>query len=186
MSETWHGITLAEVINAGFRNIRNNLRTVHRLISSDGTEYTFDTATKGAVIAVDNYLTWEFIAPQGFLVTLGDTVGDFFDNLAAAEAAHSVQAWDDFAVFLSDNAALINGELTQGAPATVTLAAGTSYSASVPLVTTFSDFSDLTLWLKGWMGAAALAADAAEAFDGGDVRFSLTAEDTTISCTFRG
>ena len=186
MSEAvWRGIALAEVTGAKLRNIWNGLRTVRRLVTSGGIDYTFDTSESGGVIDSDNYLAWEFIAPDGFAVDPGETVGDFFDNLYAAEQLDSVQDWDDFAVFVGENADMINSELSPPTQATVTLAAGTSYAATINQVTAFANFADMVLWFKGCMSAAALAADSEEAFSGGTVAFSLTAEDTTISFVFR-
>ena len=186
MSEEWNGITLAEVRTAYFRNIGNTLFTVRRLLDIDAdVDFTFNTSSNGAVVIKDSYLTWEFIAPDNYSVSPGNTVGDMFTNLELAVTANPVQAWEDFAGFLNNNGSMINSYLSEGASATITDAQGNTYPGTVHQMPSFNDFADVTAWMKTWMGSSVLAASSSVMMQSGSVvHFSLTSSDVTIQCNF--
>lgn len=187
MSESWHGIMLAEVKTAVFKNLRNNLRTVHRLLDDNyGTDFSFDTGANGAVIVTNNFMSWEFAAPNAFFLKAGSTVADLFDNLEALTTSRPVPAWDDFALFMNRNKDAVNSFLQNGAAATVKDASGVSYSGEVHQITAFEDFPDCVAWLKTWMGSGILAESSSVVYAAQNViQFSLTSANTTISCTFK-
>lgn len=187
MSESWNGITLAEVRNAYFRNIANVLRTVQRLADHiESVEYEFDTGSNGAVIISNNYMSWEFIAPNNYTVTAASTVDGLMDHLAASTASNPVSAWEDFAGFLNEQRGTINLFLTEGGSATITDANNQTYAGTQHLVPGVSSFSEIVSWMKSWLGSAFLAADSSVVASGNNsTYFSLTAGGTTIECTFK-
>lgn len=186
MSETWNGITLAEIRTAYFRNVGNTLYTVRRLLDIGADmDYTFNTTSNGAIIVKDNYLTWEFIAPENYTVSPGNTVADMFTNLESAVTTNPVPAWEDFAGFLNGKKATINTFLTEGASATITDAQRNTYPGTVHPMPTFSCFADVAVWMETWMGSSVLAASSSVMMQSANVvHFSLTASGVTIQCSF--
>lgn len=187
MSESWNGITLAEVRHAVFKNIRNDLRTVTRLVdTTSGTNYAFETAKNGAIIVSNNYLNWEFVAPTDFQLDPGELVSDFFDNLITAVTNRRVAAWDDFSVFIDGYKSTINVFLQNGASATITDANGNTYPGTVHKIDFFTNFADCVSWMKTWMGSEILGENSSIVYASQNVvQFSLAASGTTISCTFK-
>lgn len=187
MSESWNGITLAEVRHAVFKNVKNEIRTVARLVdTTKGTNYEFNTAKNGAIVISNNYLNWDFVAPTDFKINPGALVSDFFDNMQAAVTSRPVPAWDDFAVFLNGYKATINMFLTEGASATITDASGNTYPGTVHKIQFFTCFADCVAWMKSWMGNEVLNESSGVMYESQNViQFSLTASGTTISCNFK-
>ena len=187
MSEEWNGITLAEVRSAYFRNIINALHTVKTLRDFGvDLEYNFDTASNGAVITSNNYLSWEFISPNNYPVPSGATVSDLMTNLKTSVTASPVSAWEDFAGFLNDNAMTINSYLTNGDSAVITTANGDTYPGTVRTLYTFNSFADVVDWMHQWFGSAALSAQSSVMFvSANQFAFSLSNSGVTISCTFK-
>ena len=187
MSEEWNGIRLPEVRTASIQRLGGLLNSVARLVDlSQNVDYTFDTASNGAVIVSNNYLTWEFIAPTGYEISPALTVSGLMDNLTSATAETPVPAWDEFAGFLNDYRGTINQFLTEDGSATVIDAQNNTYAGTQHLVPTVSDFPDLIVWLKSWFGLDFLAASSSVVFeDASTVHFALSAEGVTIDCTFR-
>lgn len=187
MSESWNGITLAEIRHAAIKNLKNNFMTVARLIDPEaGTNYEFETWKSGAIIVSNNYMNWKFIAPNDFELDPGTTVDSFFENMKDAVTKSPVAAWDDFAVFLNGRKSTINLFLTNGAEATITDASGNTYPGTVHKIESFSNFADCVSWLKSWMGEEILAEDSGVIYANDNViQFSLTASGTTISCNFK-
>ena len=183
----WNGIPLASIRTAYFQNIVNALATVQRLIDSDaGVDYRFDTETNGSVIIDDNYLTWEFVAPDDYGMQFGDTVADIFTNLESKVTNDPVTAWEDFAGFLSDQRATINDYLTEGDSATITDVQGNTYAGTVHQVPAFNNFADVVVWLRSWLSSEMLAAPSSVVMLANNlVGFALTSGDTTIRCGFQ-
>lgn len=187
MSEEWNGIRLAEVRTSYLHRLGGTLDSIARLIDlSQNVDYTFDTATNGAVIVSNYYMTWEFIAPSNYTIAPAPTVDGLMDNLTVATSANPVPAWDDFAQFLADKRSTINMYLTENNPATITDAQNNTYAGTQHLLPVASDFSDLSVWLKSWFGSDFLAASSSVVDAGNNsAHFSLTANGVTINCTFR-
>lgn len=187
MSEEWNGIKLAEVRTAYFRNLANTLNTVRHLIDyTSDVEYVFDTGRNGAVIVSNNYLNWEFIAPNRYAAPSGNTVGDLITSLQSSVTTNPVSAWDDFAVFLEENAAKINMFLPEGGSATIIDADGGTYTGTTHQVSSFNNFAECVSWMRSWFGSAALAASASVMFESSTrMKFSLSASGVTIQCSFQ-
>lgn len=187
MSESWHGITLAEVRHAVYKNIINNLRTVNRLIDGyNDTDYEFETWKNGAVIVTNNFLNWEFVAPNDFNLNPGATVENLFQNMETAVINRPVAAWDDFAVFIDSYKDTINFFLQEGTAAVIRDSDGTPYAGTVHQIGSFNRFADCVAWMKSWMGGEILAENSSVVYDSDSViKFSLTSANTTISCTFK-
>lgn len=186
MSEAWNGITIAEVRASRLHRLSGVVKTVMKLIdNSIGEEYEFATGANGAVVVTNNYLTWEFIAPNNYTVPSGNTVNDLFTNLYNTVQTIPVSAWEDFAVFLNGKSSTINMFLTDGGSATITDARGNTYAGTQHKINGFSSFADCVAWMHNWFGADALAASGSLMFDSANVmEFSLTASGTTIQCSF--
>ncbi len=186
MSEEWNGIKLGEVKVARLLRLSGAISTIRRLIDlPQDVDWVFNTSTNGAVIVSDNYLTWEFIAPDNYTVTAAATVGGLVDNLTAATTASPVPAWDDFAVFLSNKRSTINSFLAEGASASIIDANGTSYAGTQHLLPVVADFPELLVWMKTWFGADFLAANSSVIYTAGVARFALSADGVTINCTIK-
>lgn len=188
-SGIWHGITLAEVRKAYFRTISDSLYTIQKLIDQDETvNFTFDTASSGAAIVDDYYLTWEMIAPDDYNVELGETVEDMFTNLENAVSNNPVPTWEDIAKYLNEKRSTINEDLVEGTIATITDAYGNTYPGTAHQLPAINSFVDVIRWFKTWMSNTILSASSYVMVDPNthnSIVFVISVEDVAIQCRFR-
>lgn len=178
-----HGIPLASVRSAFFRNKAQTLWTLRRLIHN-GVETVFSTADDGAVVMDGSYLNWQFISPTGaFSVDdfQGQTVGGFFDVLIAYCEGNTVRAWEEFAGFLAQegNVNTINQVFGQVVAAEVTAPgmAGAIPFESVPTFSAPANFAGFLSWVKSILPAQMQARPASELqanAEGGTYSFGVT------------
>ena len=178
-----HGVPLASVRSAFFRNKAQTLWTLRRLIHN-GVETVFSTADDGAVVMDGSYLNWQFISPTGAF-SISDfedqTVGGFFDVLIAYCEENAVQSWEEFAAFLAKESSIsmINQVLSQVVAAEVT-APGMTGAIPFETAPTFSapaNFAGFLAWVKSILPAQMQARQASElqtSVEGGTYSFGVT------------
>lgn len=186
MSEQWNGIYLAEIRVSRLKTMANRLRSVFGLNdSSQSIDYEFETATQGAVIVTNNYMSWEFIAPKNWALSPGNTVADLFDSIDSAATRNRVPRWEEFAAFMNRNKSAINFFVSEGARATIIDAHGNRFPGTTHQINAFGSFHDCIVWLRSWMGSEILAAPSSIVYAHSNlIRFSLTVSENTISCSF--
>ena len=178
-----HGVPLASVRSAFFRNKAQTLWTLRRLIHN-GVETVFSTADDGAVVMDGSYLNWQFISPTGaFSVSdfEGETVGGFFDVLIAYCEENAVRSWEEFAGFLAQEGSvnMINQVFSQVVAAEVTAPgmAGSIPFESVPTFSAPANFAGFLAWVKSILPVQMQARPAAELqanAEGGTYSFGVT------------
>ena len=186
MSEQWNGIYLAEIRTSRLKTMARRLRSVFSLNdSSQSIDYEFETATQGAFIVTNNYMSWEFIAPKNWALSSGNTVADLFSNLDNAVSTNPVPRWEDFAAFIENSKSMINLFVPENQAAVITDAHGNSYAGTTHKINAFYSFHDAIQWLRSWMGSEILAAPSSIVYAHSNlIRFSLTVSGNTISCSF--